>query len=264
MSIRLSSYVAKTTMRLGIADYEAVLGFLEEAQTVDGLGRITPGLLDRLAQLTDCEWASFFETDYSRRVHTDYVACAAEGATLSELDDDEWWTKRRTIEFRRHKSSNLLGPVLLSDVFSLGKRTDPDFNINFRDYGFTDQIHVNLDPRRNWSAEIVVYRSSDLGERERLILKLLRPHLAAMYRRAELRRRLATRSAEFDSDALAVLTPREREVMRCVADGLSNHQIAAALVVELCTVRKHLEHVYDKLGVHSRTAAIAQLRQPVR
>jgi len=52
--------------------------------------------------------------------------------------------------------------------------------------------------------------------------------------------------------------------MHCVADGLTNHEIAAALVVELGTVRKHLEHVYEKLGVHSRTAALARLRRPRR
>lgn len=249
--------------RLGTADYAAVLSFLEEAQTLDGLAPITPDLLDRLAQLVACEWASFFKTDHSRRIHTAYIPCAAEGGTLLETED-EWWTSRRTVEFRRHKSTNRSGPVLLSDAFTLGERTNGDFNINFREYGFTDQIHVNLDPTRDWAAEIVVYRSGDLGERERLILRLLRPHLAAMYRRAEVRRCLATASAEFDPDALAGLTPREREVMRCVADGLTNHDIAAALVVELSTVRKHLEHVYEKLGVHSRTAAVAQLRQPCR
>lgn len=48
--------------------------------------------------------------------------------------------------------------------------------------------------------------------------------------------------------------------MRCVADGLSNEEIAKVLVVEGSTVRKHLEHVYDKLGVRSRTAALAKLR----
>lgn len=48
--------------------------------------------------------------------------------------------------------------------------------------------------------------------------------------------------------------------MRCVADGLSNEEIAKVLVVERSTVRKHLEHVYDKLGVRSRTAALAKLR----
>jgi DNA-binding CsgD family transcriptional regulator len=56
-----------------------------------------------------------------------------------------------------------------------------------------------------------------------------------------------------------LLTPREREVMRCVATGLSNTEIARRLWVEHATVRKHLEHVFEKLGVRSRTAALAKL-----
>ena len=43
-------------------------------------------------------------------------------------------------------------------------------------------------------------------------------------------------------------------------DGLSNSEIARRLWIELPTVRKHLEHIYQKLGVSSRTAAVAKLR----
>jgi DNA-binding CsgD family transcriptional regulator len=53
------------------------------------------------------------------------------------------------------------------------------------------------------------------------------------------------------------LTPREREVMAWVARGKTNAQIAAVLWVAPSTVRKHLENVYAKLGVSSRTAAVA-------
>ncbi|HUF59090.1 MAG TPA: helix-turn-helix transcriptional regulator [Actinomycetota bacterium] len=63
-----------------------------------------------------------------------------------------------------------------------------------------------------------------------------------------------------EAAGLALLTPREREVVRCVAAGLSNEEIAQRLWIEVPTVRKHLEHVYGKLGVRSRTAAVAKLR----
>lgn len=56
------------------------------------------------------------------------------------------------------------------------------------------------------------------------------------------------------------LSPREREVLRLVASGLANQDVAAQLVVTVGTVKKHLEHIYGKLGVGSRTAAIAQAR----
>jgi len=56
------------------------------------------------------------------------------------------------------------------------------------------------------------------------------------------------------------LTPREREVLRWVARGLTNAAIAELLWVAPSTVRKHLENVFAKLGVRTRTAAVARVR----
>jgi DNA-binding CsgD family transcriptional regulator len=56
------------------------------------------------------------------------------------------------------------------------------------------------------------------------------------------------------------LTAREHDVMRRVEDGLSNNEIAQKLQIQPTTVRKHLQHVFDKLGVRSRTAALSKLR----
>jgi DNA-binding CsgD family transcriptional regulator len=56
------------------------------------------------------------------------------------------------------------------------------------------------------------------------------------------------------------LTPREQQVLEWVADGKTNAEIAQILVTAPGTVRKHLEHIYEKLGVHTRTAAAAYAR----
>ena len=67
-----------------------------------------------------------------------------------------------------------------------------------------------------------------------------------------------------DVQADARLTPREREVLTLVAEGLTNAQIARRLWVSPSTVAKHLEQAYRKLGVQSRTAAIARVAQRAR
>lgn len=53
------------------------------------------------------------------------------------------------------------------------------------------------------------------------------------------------------------LTKRELEVLQLVADGLSNQQISKKLFLSQATVKSHLVHVYAKLGVDSRTSAVA-------
>ncbi len=85
-------------------------------------------------------------------------------------------------------------------------------------------------------------------ERERLIAGVLRPHLHDMWWQS---RRAPERVPR--------LTPREWEIVHLVGDGLSNAEIAQRLFLAPATVRKHLEHVFDKVGVRSRSSAAATM-----
>jgi PAS domain S-box-containing protein len=64
-------------------------------------------------------------------------------------------------------------------------------------------------------------------------------------------------SGRGDRDASPVLTLRERDVLRLLADGLPNQVIARRLGVSCYTVRNHVQHVLDKLGVHTRAEAVS-------
>jgi DNA-binding CsgD family transcriptional regulator len=84
------------------------------------------------------------------------------------------------------------------------------------------------------------------GERDRQVVTLLRPHLYEIWLSAERRRNNVPR-----------LTAREWEVLRLSAAGLGNAEIAGQLVISVGTVRKHIEHILSRLGVHNRNLAAA-------
>jgi DNA-binding CsgD family transcriptional regulator len=83
----------------------------------------------------------------------------------------------------------------------------------------------------------------DFTDRERELLDVLRPHLARIYSRIS-----------------HCMTERQAQVLRWVAAGKSDSQIGAILGISPRTVQKHLQSVYEKLGVESRTAAVMRLR----
>jgi LuxR family maltose regulon positive regulatory protein len=63
-----------------------------------------------------------------------------------------------------------------------------------------------------------------------------------------------------ESQLLEPLTEREVEVLQLIADGLSNREIAQQLFLSLSTVKVHTHNIYGKLGVNSRTQAIAKAK----
>ena len=78
---------------------------------------------------------------------------------------------------------------------------------------------------------------------------------------AVLRLLLAEREEQRESDRLlASLTPREREVLACLADGAGRRDVAEQLHLSANTVRTHLQNLMAKLGVHSTLEAVALTR----
>lgn len=82
------------------------------------------------------------------------------------------------------------------------------------------------------------------------------PHVAAA-----LLRRVGFLATVHHGDRPEVhLTPREREVITLIDDGLSNEEIAQRLFIELPTVKSHVHNILEKLNVHRRADAVARLR----
>ena len=60
----------------------------------------------------------------------------------------------------------------------------------------------------------------------------------------------------------APLTAREREVLRWLGGGKTDRDIAHILIISPRTVHKHLQRIYEKLGVETRTAAVVRAMGP--
>jgi DNA-binding CsgD family transcriptional regulator len=234
---------------LSEADYRDALEVLREAGSVDGSDPFPEHVLNALRRLVPCDVVAYHEGPISQ------PALVFAGEPRGEM------TLAIREAHRRHLPKDPLTPVdgarKYSDYFSrrefhrLGLYQEVG-----RPVGVEDMIRLWLDPRGAGNARLEFDRP-DWGfpERDRTVLDLLLPHLKQFRRSAAARRWASTAPP----GALGQLTPREREILGLVAEGRTNAEVASLLWISPGTVRKHLENAYDKLGVHTRTRAVAAL-----
>lgn len=107
----------------------------------------------------------------------------------------------------------------------------------------------------------------DGGDTIRRLLMVVRSNLGASHPLAAYVRSILTYFVtgeeaypvvENDGNLIEPLSDREREVLRLLADGLSNKEIAARLIISLATVKTHIANIYQKLDAASRTQAVAR------
>jgi DNA-binding CsgD family transcriptional regulator len=145
-------------------------------------------------------------------------------------------------------------PLVLTDAISERRFWQTGlYHELMRPFGVRDVVKLFL-PQYGGTASAFVFDTSGAGfsERDRVVLTRLVPALMQFQRNARLRSR-----SSGTTGALGLLTPRELTILGRTADGETNAEIAAALYIGESTVRKHLEHIYDKLGVRNRAAAVA-------
>jgi DNA-binding CsgD family transcriptional regulator len=120
-----------------------------------------------------------------------------------------------------------------------------------RPFAVRDVLKLYLPCERDRAASFVFDTSrARFTEQDKEVLGRLLPFLVHIRRNARLRAAVASAS-----NKLARLTPRETAVLGRVAQGDTNLQIANALFVSPTTVRRHLEHIFEKLEVRNRAAA---------
>ena len=250
-SIRRSSYLL-VVEALRSRDVAQLLAFVHDAAELESRLPFPPELVARLSELVPAaEIVTYCELDWERR-HVTYEADQLAWARDPDVGDAEWELKHqhavcehfaRTGDFRPRRMSDLLPPREW--------RSRELYNLTFRPYQY--ELDVRVPSSRTGYTRTFLFHAQkrDFDERDRLVLELLRPHLERVVDRFE---RRATPGADLP------ITRREREILEWVERGKTNAEIAEILWLSPSTVRKHLENVYGKLGVRTRTAAVARLR----
>jgi len=228
-------------------DVRKLMGIISDDRGDPPAAGLPWSLLRDLTDVVRCDAVSFFDLDSGRQgggFTQDIPSGSAE-------DDDEraFWAHYWDCDpcCYPDRSGDLRSVTKISDFYSARQWHGTGM---YRDH-FRGQIEhemmVCLPAGPGRSVRLIFFRGAgaDFSERDRGLLALLRPHLHEAYRAAEHRRGCAPE-----------LTRRQRELLRLVADGYTNAQIGRRLGLAEGTVRKHLENIFARLQVSSRTAAV--------
>ena len=249
-------------------DVRSAFGFLHEASEVDGHDVFTEPVLEAFWELIPSDAGAACNTFAGEAANV--LPELRTVLSFAEVDSDwciglrKYWTAELDEVCRLHVEreeavppvpAHLGRPVRLSDVLTRREQRRRELWASVERVLGTEDFLVlwlpapgeGLFRRISFASE----RRGGISDRDVLVLGLLAPSLAQLYRRAAVRRATAAWPGG--------LTAREREVLRLVADGRTNREVARSLWISPFTVRRHLENTFEKLGVRSRAAAVARV-----
>ena len=232
--------------RLAQRDIDGALAFVAEAAANDGAQPFEVPVIEKLLELVHAERAGYYECPYpdARTIFSVHTT------DIGSWDRDVARAARGSWPLRDERSRLATTAMRFSDFLSpTEQRRNLWYQGVMRPHSVEYECKLWL-PAPAGEARAFFFsrgrRYRDFDERDRSVLTLLRPHLAAIRERWE--RRLRPPG----------LTQRETEVLRLIRDGMTNQEIADRLVIATGTVRTHLENIFEKLDVHTRTAAVAR------
>lgn len=206
---------------------QAALRFVLAAEPLAGQPLPPCGVLERLASLVQCDAIGAALTDPNGYVVDEVELPEGYGATLNDPGCD---------------APLRIGVVHGTRVPGHAQRIHAD--------GLSDSLAVGFRNGRNGIVQVWWdRRTGEFSERDVAVLTMIAPAVQRLVQDA------ATQALP------ASLTAQERRTLMLVSAGFSNVEIAQRLGVATCTVRKHLEHAYRKLGVTNRLAAAIAVRR---
>jgi DNA-binding CsgD family transcriptional regulator len=249
-------------------DVKGLLGFLHEASEVDGPEPFTEAVAEAFWELIPADAGVACNTFSGAS-----PAVKPECRTLLSFSDIDcgWcvhvqgvWTDELDAICRQHVARDDPHPPVPTLINRPVRRSDLVERATYRRTGLWNDVERRVDAEDSLCLWLEVpgdpvlrrflfgtTRRDGLSDRDVRVLELLTPHLMRLYARAARRGEVVP--------GLELLTPREREVIRLVAAGRTNRETARSLWISPHTVRRHLEHIFEKLEVTTRTAAVAKV-----
>jgi DNA-binding CsgD family transcriptional regulator len=234
-------------------DLRGLLEVIEAARSSDVAEGLPVAVMDQARTLVACDAVTFADLDIPDRFDV-FVRGRPDDDDddPNAYDPDAFW--RHFWDFLPCSYSVRSGDrhtvTTISDFYTQRRYHDTGMYADY--FGRNGIEHsalmcITAPPGRSRRLVFFRGRGADFDGRDRLVLSLLRPLLDELYQELERRRR-----------PVADLTARQWELLRLVASGRSNSEIARELVISKDTVRKHLENIFARLDVSNRTAAIAR------
>lgn len=247
-------------------DLEAVLSFLVDVSEIEFDRPYPPAVIARLGELVPNDGLAYQEVDV--RARRTAVLVGVDGSVEDDEDEELYWSLGPCPITQYRLMTGDLTAARLFDITDRPRYIESSlYREYFKPLGLEYMIDLGLPAAPGRLRSFILHRGKedrDFSERDRGVLDALRPHLARLEAEAALRRRLSEVLRTQDGSPVpgpyARLTAREREIVELVAQGRTNAEIASELWVAPSTVKKHLENVYEKLGVGRRMAAASFVR----
>jgi len=215
-------------------------------------------VLDGLHRLVTCDVAVFNDINLAEQQAITVQAVEAGGLHLLGVGENfgpvypQYWAHRQRFlpSDYTDRSGDVVSVLRWSDFCTTSELNNTPFYTEcLRTHGDRFSVSVPMPrPGPGRSRRLFLSRESgpDFGERDLLLLRLRRPHLHEVFVAAERRR-----------SRIPHLTPREREILELVGQGCRSADIASRLFISVGTVRKHVEHIFERTGVRTCSAAVA-------
>jgi DNA-binding CsgD family transcriptional regulator len=238
-------------VRVRLSDLQATTRFVVGASAMHGSGLLSVSSLAGLAELIPSDLVASFEI----RVADGRILGITEAWGPEEVPG----TREALAEFGEQNPllwrtwTPAAGALRLSAVIKRRDLERTGFHAAYmRPNRIRDTLKIWL-AISSYSVACVSLDRFDLDftQREAAILEILQPHLTAL--------RAAARAADAPGIEDVELSPTESKVLSWVVRGKRDEEIAQLLFIAPATIRKHLEHAYAKLAVHSRAEAMAKL-----